>query len=250
MRQPNQSRSRALPRARTVTELLCYARNDMNKTEFNSSYIGQRSDIQRLISPNTKFVLDVGCSTGILGASIKAKTGAQVFGIELSEEMANEACSRIDKVFVGDAEDIVCQGTLDGYQFDTIIFADLLEHLVNPWTVLHKAATYLNSEGSIIASIPNIRHINTIYNLAFKGYWPYRERGIHDKTHLRFFTKRNIQELFENAGLSIETIETNYRIFEKPHSLNRFSKFFAFPGIRNFLAFQYLIRARRDRSDC
>jgi len=219
----------------------------MNKTDFNPSYIGQRSDIQRLISPNTRFVLDVGCSTGVLGACIKAKTGAQVFGIELSEEMANEALSRIDKVFVGDAEEIVCQGMLDGYQFDTIVFADLLEHLVNPWAVLSKAATYLHSEGIIIASIPNIRHIDTIYHLVLKGYWPYRERGIHDRTHLRFFTKRNIVELFENAGLSIDTIETNYRIVEKPHQINRFSKFFAFPVIRNFLAFQYLIRARLSK---
>lgn len=216
----------------------------MNTREFNPSYIGQRSDIQRLIYPNTRVVLDVGCSTGILGAAIKAKTGAQVFGIELSEEMANEALSRIDKVFVGDAEEILYQGMLDGYQFDTIVFADVLEHLVDPWSVLRKAATYLHSEGTIIASIPNIRHIDTIYHLVLKGYWPYRERGIHDKTHLRFFTRKNIVDLFENAGLSIDTIETNYRIFEKPHSLNRFSKFFAFPGLRNFLAFQYLIRAR------
>jgi 2-polyprenyl-3-methyl-5-hydroxy-6-metoxy-1,4-benzoquinol methylase len=220
----------------------------MKKTDFNLSYVGSRPDIERLIFPNTKVVLDVGCSTGILGASIKAKTGGQVLGIELSEEMANEASSRIDRVFVGDAEKIVCEGMLDGYQFDTIVFGDVLEHLVNPWAVLSKAATYLHPEGTIIASIPNIRHIDTIYHLVLKGYWPYRDRGIHDRTHLRFFTRRNIVELFENAGLSIETIETNYRIFEKPHRLNRFSKFFAFPGIRNFLAFQYLIRARLSKS--
>jgi 2-polyprenyl-3-methyl-5-hydroxy-6-metoxy-1,4-benzoquinol methylase len=220
----------------------------MNKTDFNLSYIGHRADIQRLISPNAKSVLDVGCSTGMLGASIKAKTRAKVFGIELSEEMANQAVTRLDKVFVGDAEEILCQGMLDGQQFDTIVFADVLEHLVNPWAVLRKAVNYLHSDGTIVASIPNIRHIDTIYHLVVKGYWPYRERGIHDQTHLRFFTRRNIVELFENAGLAIDRIETNYRIFEKPHTLNRFSKFLAFPGIRNFLAFQYLIRAHRDPS--
>jgi predicted TPR repeat methyltransferase len=78
----------------------------MNRTDFNPSYVGQRRDIERLIPPNAKNVLDVGCSTGTLGAAIKAKTGARVFGIELSEGMAHEALSRIDKVFVGDAAEI------------------------------------------------------------------------------------------------------------------------------------------------
>lgn len=197
-----------------------------------------------MIPSTARVVLDVGCSIGVLGAAIKAKTGAQVFGIELSEEMANEAVNRIDKVFVGDVADVMCQGKLDGYKFDIIVFADVLEHLADPWAVFSTATNYLQSEGTIIASIPNVRHIDTIYNLALKGYWPYRDRGIHDRTHLRFFTRRNIIELFESAGLSIIYLKTHYRLLEKPHKLNRFARFFAFPGIRNFLAFQYLIQGR------
>lgn len=216
----------------------------MSKTKFNPSYIGQRSDVQKLIPSEVKSVLDVGCSIGALGAAVKAKTGAQVFGIEVSEEMANDALGRIDKVFVGDATEIIDRGDLHGYHFDTIIFADVLEHLVDPWATLKAATNLLSPEGTIIASIPNIRHIDTIYNLVVKGYWPYRDCGIHDQTHLRFFTKRNISELFENAGLSIDIIETNYRLIERGGGINRFAKFFAFPGIKNFLAFQYLIRAR------
>jgi len=215
----------------------------MSKTGFNPSYVGQRGDIQRLIPENAKLVLDVGCSTGALGAAVKAKTGAQVFGIELSEEMAKEAFDRIDKVFVGDAMEIIIQGKLGNHLFDTIIFADVLEHLIDPWKTLSAAANYLNPGGVIIASIPNIRHIDTIYNLVLKGYWPYRDRGIHDRTHLRFFTRKNIVELFEHTGLCIDVIETNYRLLERPHKINRYAKFFAFPGIRSFFAFQYLVRA-------
>lgn len=211
---------------------------------FNPAYVGQRLDIESLVPFSTQTVLDVGCSTGMLGAAIKAKTGAQVFGIELSETMAEEALNRIDKVFVGDASQIILQGELDNYRFDTIIFADVLEHLVDPWLVLRAAKGYLNPEGIIIASIPNVRHLDTIYHLLVKGRWPYRERGIHDQTHLRFFTKQNIAELFINAGLTIDTVETNYRILEKPSSLNHFARFFAFPILKDFLAFQYLIRAR------
>jgi 2-polyprenyl-3-methyl-5-hydroxy-6-metoxy-1,4-benzoquinol methylase len=215
-----------------------------SQINFNPSYIGQRLDIERLISPDARMVLDVGCSTGTLGAAIKAKTGAQVFGIELSADMAHEALGRIDRVFVGDAAEIILQGKLDGYQFDTIVFADVLEHLADPWAVLRAAASHLQPQGTIVASIPNIRHIDTIYNLVVKGYWPYRERGIHDRTHLRFFAKQNIIELFEGAGLAIAVLETNYRILEKPARLNRFAKYFACPIVKDFLAFQYLVCAR------
>ena len=216
---------------------------EIKKTKFNPSYVGGRSDIEGLIPKNCRSVLDVGCSIGRLGAAIKNGTEIQVVGIEFSEAMANEAISKLDKVFIGDAEEIICNGTLGGYSFDTIIFADLLEHLENPWQTLICVKKYLNPNGIILASIPNIRHIDTIYNLVIKGYWPYRERGIHDKTHLRFFTKRNIFELFENAGFSIKISKTHFRILERPHKINNYAKYLAVPGIRNFLAFQYVLKA-------
>ena len=64
------------------------------------------------------------------------------------------------------------------------------------WAVLRAAVRYLEPEGVVIASIPNVGHLDTICNLVFRGLWPYRERGIHDRTHLRFFARGNIDELF------------------------------------------------------
>ncbi len=216
----------------------------MKQPVFNTSYVGQRPDVERLVPSNARAVLDVGCSTGVLGAAIKARTGAQVYGIELSEAMAAEARTRIDRVFVGDVAEILLHGALSAYEFDTIVFADVLEHLVDPWGVLRAATRRLRTKGAVIASIPNIRHWDTVCNLVLKGYWPYRDRGIHDRTHLRFFTRRNIVELFQSAGLSVETLRTNYRLWERPHRLNQFARYLALPGIRSFLAFQYLVRAR------
>jgi len=219
---------------------------EINKyDQFNPSYIGGRQDILRLIPNTARLVLDVGCSTGVLGASVKAFTGAKVVGIEYSKEMAGIACRRIDEVLIGDAEKILSDGILDKYSFDTIIFADVLEHMKDPWKSMQKAVRLLKPNGRIISSIPNVRHIDTIYNLVIKGYWPYRSRGIHDRSHLRFFTKKNIVELIESSGMCVEVIQCNYRLLEKPCSINRFAKYFAVPGIRCFLVFQYLICSRK-----
>lgn len=213
-------------------------------SEFNPSYIGRRSDVERLLPRGVRSVLDVGCSVGSLGASIKASTGAQVTGIEYSPAMAAEAEKVLDRVFVGDATAVIDGPALEGMRFDAIIFADVLEHLPDPWLVLRRAVRLLGPDGRIIASLPNIRHLSTIYHLVVLGYWPYRDRGIHDRTHLRFFTRRNVLELFRSANLEIESVDAKYRLLERPHRINRFAKYLALPGLRGFLAFQYLVTAR------
>ena len=212
---------------------------------FNPSYVGERSDVQRLVPETARLILDVGCSTGSLGAAIKQRTRSQVIGIEYSREMAEVASKLLDRVFVGDAAQILSSNELSAYTFDAILFADVLEHLVDPWSALRSATRFLNEGGVVIASIPNIRHVYTLGNLLFKGYWPYNDRGIHDRTHLRFFTKKNIRELFQGAGLRIDSATATYRLVDSPNTINRFAKSLAFPGIRDFLAFQYLVIASR-----
>ena len=215
----------------------------MPDKKFNLSYVGERPDIEKLISPQAKMILDVGCSTGVLGSSLKANTGAYVVGIEISPSMAEIAEKKIDKVLCGDVTEIFKKGQLKEQSFDTIIFADVLEHLEDPWITLQYAVKCLKPEGKVVASIPNVRHIDTLFHLIVKGYWPYRNRGIHDRTHLRFFTLKNIHELFESANLSIDMVRPNYRLIERPHKLNEIAKYIALPGIKGFIAFQYIVRA-------
>ena len=215
-------------------------------TNFHSSYIGLRNDLLELIPYNVKKVLDVGCSIGTLGEQIKQRNRTEVVGIELNEQMGKIAKKKLDKVIIGDIDKINLSDYLASNYFDCIIFADILEHLKSPWNVLKGATVFLGDDGIIIASIPNVGHIDTIFNLLFKGYWPYRERGIHDKTHLRFFTLKNIREMFQNAGLEIIKIKRNLRIIERPHRYNRISKFLAFPPFKDLLTFQYLIVAKKS----
>ena len=218
----------------------------MKNNNFNPSYIGMRNDILDLIPDNVNKALDIGCSTGALGEKIKKRNRAEVVGIEIDEQMAKVAKGKLERVIIGDVERINLADHLALNYFDCIIFADILEHLENPWDVLKNVKSFLDDEGIIIASIPNVRHYTTIINLVIKGYWPYRERGIHDKNHLRFFALKNIREMFQNAGFKIVRIGRNYRIIERPHWWNRFSKYFALLPFKELLTFQYLIVAKKS----
>lgn len=210
----------------------------------NPSYVAARPDIEALIPTSVRAVLDVGCSVGTLGLAIKIRHGAKVTGIELSPVMAAIARTRLDSVIVGDADEALASAEIQGQRFDVIIFADVLEHLQDPWATLRLARGLLAPNGSIITSIPNIRHLDTIWNLVIRGRWPYRDRGIHDRTHLRFFTRADIADLMRDAGLQVEVLQANYRIIERPHDWNRFAHYLALPVLKEFLAFQYLVRAR------
>jgi len=213
---------------------------------FNPSYVGPREDILRLVPSGVTRVLDVGCSVGTLGRAIREREAAHVCGIELDAEMGDQARAHLNTVHIGSVEDDALFERLGDGPFDCIIFADLLEHLVDPWTTLDRFVERLTPAGVVVASLPNIRHYTTIRTLLFQGYWPYRDRGIHDRTHLRFFTLRNIRELFASSGLSIRKLDRNYRIIERPHRLNRLAPVLAFPPLRELFAFQYLVQAGRD----
>ena len=214
---------------------------------FNPSYVGPRRDVMKLVPEGVKRVLDVGCSNGTLGQALKQRDGAHVTGIELDEAMGVEARRRLDAVHVASVDDDALFEALGDRTFDCVIFADLLEHLVDPWTTLGRFVERLEPDGVVVASLPNIRHFTTIRTLLFQGYWPYRDRGIHDRTHMRFFTLRNIRELFESAGLTIRQVDRNYRLIERPHRFNRFAPLLAWPVLRELIAFQYLVQAGRAR---
>lgn len=229
--------------ARKLEEILT---SELNSADFNPSYTGSRDDIADLIPLDSKKILDLGCGVGTLGETAKEKNDAEVVGIELNREMAEIAGKRLDRVVVGDLESVRLEDHLSPGYFDCIIAADILEHLRDPWAVLRETVTFLNKGGIVVASIPNVRHYTTLFNVAVKGRWPYAERGIHDRTHLRFFTLTDIEEMFQNAGLSIVRLERKYRIIERPHPYNRISKYLAWPPVKDLLTFQYLVVAKKS----
>jgi len=217
------------------------------KNKFNvSSYTGNRNNIVNLISGSDKKILDIGCSTGIIGENIKKIYNSEVIGIELDKEMAQIAKTRLDKVIVGDIERLKLAKYFREKYFDYIIFADILEHLRDPWETLGKVANLLSEDGFIIASIPNVGHYSTCLSLLF-GYWPYTNRGIHDINHLRFFTLKSIYEMFKEANLRIVSLKRNYRIIEKPNRINKLFKYTPVLIFKEKLTFQYIILAKRNQ---
>ena len=218
---------------------------DTESPSFNPSYIKARSNIVKRVPSGSRRVLDVGCATGATGERLKELTpGLQVVGVELDPEMAKVARTRLDEVLVGDVGEILESGALEGQRFDCIILADLLEHVVDPWELLRTLVRHLEPGGTIMSSLPNVRHVSTIFSLLFAKRWPYRDRGIHDRTHLRFFAQRNLKDLFEGAGLSMKIAKRTLRLIETPHRLNRYSWILGFPPFRDLVTFQYLILAR------
>ena len=215
--------------------------------DINPSYILRRDDLLDLVPLNAERILDVGCSIGTVGEALKARNATvEVTGIEYDPDAAAEARKILDQVFQLDLNADSQSLDLPPAYFDCILFGDVLEHLIDPWGLLQKFVSHLRPGGIVIASLPNIRHIDTLFNLAVRGKWPYRDRGIHDRTHLRFFTLANIEDLFDSAGLNICEIGRNYRLIEHPHKINRHARLLGFWPLRDFFTFQYLIKATFD----
>jgi hypothetical protein len=139
-----------------------------------------------------------------MSEAMKARLNCEVTGIEVCEEAAELARQHCRQVLVGDAEVMDFEAVLATEQFDAIIFADVLEHLRDPGEVLRKTVKLLSNEGAIVASIPNIAHSSMRLGL-LNGEFRYRPYGLLDDTHLRFFTRDTIEELFDKAGLKITT---------------------------------------------
>jgi len=147
-------------------------------------------------------VLDVGPG-GAHVVSLLRDRGCTVWGVEVDPEAARAAQPYCERVINGDVESLDLADEFRGVDFDCVLFLDVLEHLKEPATVLRNAARLLSDEGVVVASIPNVAHAALRLEL-LRGRFSYRDIGLLDRTHLRFFDRMGVNELFRQAGLSIE----------------------------------------------
>lgn len=169
------------------------------------------SHILKNIQPYS-IVLEFGSSSGYMTKYMKEVLSCQVDIIEISQEDGLEASQYANQALIGliegDIEKYMWVDWVD-YKFDYIVFSDVLEHLNNPWQVLKIASSLLKETGSVIISVPNISHNSVIVDL-INNKFDYRDLGLLDNTHLRFFTRSSLLKMVEGTGLYVEKEMNTY----------------------------------------
>ena len=173
-------------------------------------------------------ILDVGCGTGGLVRRLREDFCRAIFdGVEVNADACQEARPGFDRLFTGSIEDYLAT-EFPPRTYDYIILADILEHLLDPWTVLAALLQGLKVEGRLVVSLPNVGNYTVIYNL-LQGRWEYDEAGgLLDKSHLRFFTLQDAQKMLQRAGYQIDEIRST----RSPHHelIDRMADFVATLG--------------------
>lgn len=210
-----------------------------------SSYTGLRPEIFRRIGPDRRNVLDVGCANGTLGDAVRRRQDARLTGVEYDEQLATEARERLDRVITGDLNNLPSiLSQLDG-PYDCIVFADVLEHLQDPWGCLSAFTEHLAPNGEVIISLPNVGHLSTLTAVFLRRTWPRRDRGLHDSTHVRWFARNDISELLAGASLRPVSWKRSQRFVDAPVALNRLALLVGWvPGLRDLLTYQFVVVAR------
>ena len=209
-----------------------------------------------MVPVDSRHVLDVGCSNGALGARIRAELpGCQVTGIEASPLFCSEAARRLNRVIEADLNVFDWRGSFKDEKFDCIVLADVLEHLVEPWSALRRGSTLPpprrragDQPAKHQARLGALEHLRA-------GHLSQARTGILDRTHLRWFTIGDAVQLTKDAGLTIERMDFGLRVVDRGdafvNKLGRklFGRFAGVGPIREFLTYQYVFRALRPTGD-
>ena len=164
----------------------------------------ERTDALAFLSGPLGRVLDVGCAEGANADALRARGATRVTGIETDEGFAARARERLDEVRTGSVEEEL---PWEPASFDTILCWDVLEHLRDPWSALRNLGELLVPGGRVHIALPNARHTSLWLPLVLRGRFAYAPEGILDVTHLRFFTRRDAEDLVRSAGLELTAVE-------------------------------------------
>ena len=185
-----------------------YAAHEFDPDSRNNSWANLVNFI-----PEGARVLDVGCSTGNLGAALIRYKGCTVVGVD-----TNEADVVVARDILSDARVLDITGPLPEdllERFDVVVFADVLEHLPDPRAALRSITRALVPSGVVVYSIPNMGHMSTRLDL-LSGIFPYTETGLLDRTHLHFYDRVEVDDMFHDAGYSI--LDENPVVVQYPDS--------------------------------
>jgi 2-polyprenyl-3-methyl-5-hydroxy-6-metoxy-1,4-benzoquinol methylase len=201
-------------------------------------YANERADVVAKIPPPLGSVLDIGCGAGGVGRALRARGAARLVGVEIEADVAERAREVFDEVHVGDAAALLDGGQIDG-PFDTFVLYDVLEHLADPGRVLSSLARVSAPGARVHVSVPNARHFSLIADLVVRGTFGYTDWGHRDSTHLRWFTRRDIEALLEEHGW--RPVSRSPAVLGRGVAVDRAT----FGLLREFLALQWHVLATR-----
>jgi len=183
----------------------------MDQTPAHDNY---NPDLLRFMDRAFATVVEVGCSRGALAKAYRASfPQARYFGVEIDAGYAEAAREHCDRVLCGDVESLSAADWSALFPSDCWVFGDALEHLRDPWALLRRLRKDLGAQGQVLACIPNAQHWSVQARLA-AGAFNYEDQGLLDRTHLRWFTRSTIIDLFQSTGFRIEKMVS--RVFEEP----------------------------------
>ncbi|HVW18897.1 MAG TPA: class I SAM-dependent methyltransferase [Solirubrobacteraceae bacterium] len=201
-------------------------------------YGNERRDVVEMLPRPVGAVLDVGCGDGANAAALREAGATRIAGIEVVPEAAQRARERFDEVLTGTVEERI--GDLEG-PFDTILFLDVLEHLVDPAAVLRAAHRVAAPGAHVQVSVPNARHYSLVRDLMLRGTFGYADWGHRDSTHLRWFTRRDVEALLRDAGWDV--LRTSHPALGRSRALDRVTR----GRSTEFLVGQWYVLARAPR---
>jgi len=181
-----------------------------------------RRDVVQGVPKKGGVLIDVGGGIGATASHLKQLGLADRAGVVDLVERPDGA-PPLDFAYNGDLTDEKLLDRIIKEQgpFTTVLFLDILEHLVDPWALVKKFTAALTPDGVMIASIPNVRCLESLFPLVVKNDWTLRDEGILDRTHLRFFTRSSAIELMTSSGLTLQQViplphmGRKYRLFRR-----------------------------------
>ena len=190
--------------------------------------------------------LEIGCASGKTGALLKSKLNVTYYaGLDIVAAATEKAAENIDLALCGNIERMLEDGDFQGLDlktYDMLLYLDVIEHLQDPWAVLKHTSEWLRPGGYVVLSIPNAGHIYVIKKL-LQDRFEYDDRGLLDRTHLRFFTLHTIKDMLNTCGLALVTLgNTNDLDILKVKVFNALT----FGIFRKQFVKQYLVVARRN----
>jgi len=199
-----------------------------------------RADLAARVPAGARAVLDVGCARGATAAALRKAGVARVVGIEPNPSEAEEARLHCDLVIERPLEQV---GQEFPEEFDAVLFGDVLEHLTDPSDALARVRPWLSERGVVAATVPHVGHWSILADL-IEGRFDYIPYSILSGTHIRFFTRRTLIELFEASGFRIDSIEP-MRFAPSPAGKQKLERLAALPGASQDLdVVEFLVVAR------